>query len=372
MDPLDGLVDELLTPALVVRLDRARANVDRIVALAGGDASRWRPHVKTTKIPAVWRELLRAGVRHFKCATTREAAVLLELLEAEGIDGDVLLAQPLVGPALRRLGDLAREHPRSRVGVLCEDVERASEVPGGVAIFLELNPGMDRTGIPLPDETAILAVARAAGERLAGVHFYDGHLHDPDPDLRRERVFRGYDALIDTLEVLEDDGHAVREVVTAGTPAFPFALEYGGFRGPGRPVHRISPGTVVFHDLRSVEENPDVPLEHAATVLSRVVSHPRAERVTCDAGSKSIAAEAGEPVAAVVGHPELVPETPSEEHLPLRVTSGPRPPRGTLLHLVPRHVCPTVNLADEAVLVDGDEVRVVPVAARGHETRLPR
>ena len=42
-----------------------------------------------------------------------------------------------------------------------------------------------------------------------------------------------------------------------------------------------------------------------------------------------------------------------------------------LVQLAPRHVCPTVNLADEAVLLDGDEVRaIVPVAARGHETLL--
>ncbi|MFM1870741.1 MAG: hypothetical protein RL398_163, partial [Planctomycetota bacterium] len=46
------------------------------------------------------------------------------------------------------------------------------------------------------------------------------------------------------------------------------------------------------------------------------------------------------------------------------------PALGTLLHLVPRHVCPTVNLADDVVLLDhGRVVGIVPVRARGHETR---
>ena len=49
----------------------------------GGDSSRWRVHVKTSKIPAVWAELVWAGLRYFKCATTREATFLLDVLETK-------------------------------------------------------------------------------------------------------------------------------------------------------------------------------------------------------------------------------------------------------------------------------------------------
>ena len=59
--------------------------------------------------------------------------------------------------------------------------------------------------------------------------------------------------------------------------------------------------------------------------------------------------------------------TPSEEHLPLRC-SGPLPPRGSTVLLVPKHICPTVNLAEQAVLIEaGVAPRIVPVLARGHE-----
>lgn len=124
----------------------------------------------------------------------------------------------------------------------------------------------------------------------------------------------------------------------------------------------------MFHDARSAEENPDLELVPAALVFARVVSRPRPDRVTCDAGSKSIAAEAGDPCAVVLGRPELVAERPSEEHLPLRVTAGRAPERGETLLLVPRHVCPTVNLAEEALLVEGGRVlEAVPVSARAHD-----
>ena len=93
---------------------------------------------------------------------------------------------------------------------------------------------------------------------------------------------------------------------------------------------------------------------------------------TCDAGHKAVSADAGVPTCVVVGHPELMPLTPSEEHLPLtrRMRSG-RPQVGEALYLLPRHVCPTVNNFDSALLVrDGQITSVEKVSARGREAPL--
>ena len=50
------------------------------------------------------------------------------------------------------------------------------------------------------------------------------------------------------------------------------------------------------------------------------------------------------------------------------MVDAPRPERGTALMLVPQHVCPTVNLAEEALLMEGGRlVDKVPVAARAHD-----
>ena len=363
------LAARLFTPALVVHLDRVRENVRGVLAYLGDDADRWRPHVKTTKIPEVFAEVARAGVRQFKCATTRELAWLLHTLRTEEVEEpDVLVAYPLTGPAVGRVADLAREHAAARVSLLAESPEAVAAIPDEVSIFVDVNPGMNRTGIPLDDEDAILAVAAAAGERFRGVHFYDGHLHGADLDARRAAAHAGYERLLALAEKLRAAGTPPTELITCGTPAFLHALAFAPFKDLAGMRHRVSPGTVVFHDLRSEEENPDLDLVPAAVLATRVISHPTADLATCDAGSKSIAAEAGDPCAYVVGHPALVAEAPSEEHLPLRVTEGERPPRGEILHLVPRHVCPTTNLHEEVVLLDGGElVGVVPVRARAHD-----
>lgn len=373
LDP--ALQARTLSPALVVCLETVRHNIGTVLGMAGNDPGRWRPHLKTTKLPVVWRELLAHGVRQVKCATIREAALFLAVGEgfrdrggaAEG-PIDVLLAYPLVGPALERLGELARRTPWARISVLVECEEAVASVPPGVDIFVDVNPGMDRTGVPASEGESILRTARAAGSRFRGFHFYDGHLHDHPLPERHLAAAPLYARLLELRESCLEQGFRVEELITSGTPSFPCALGFEGFRSLEGTLHRISPGTVVFHDQRSAEDLPGIDLRSAARLMTRVVSHPRPGRVTCDAGSKSIAAEAGDPCARVVDHPDWVADAPSEEHLPLEIKSGDPPSRGDILWLVPRHVCPTVNLAERAWILDGDHGAVmVPVSGRGHE-----
>lgn len=364
--------ERLLTPTLVVFLQHVRGNIQRVLQDLGGDPGRWRPHVKTAKIPVVLEQLADAGIRHFKCATTREADVLLATMAGRGIhDCDLLVAYPHVGPALLRLAGLARRHSACRIAVLCEDPAAVSDIPPQLGIFVDINPGMNRSGVPMSDRKRIADIARRTAGRFRGIHFYEGHVSRPDPERRRHETHGLYNGLMNLVSAIAADGISVPEVVTSGTPTYRHALAYAPFREIGPTCHRVSPGTVVYHDGRSDERVPGLGLTAAAIVVSRVISHPADDVVTCDAGSKAIAAEAGDPCVRVVGRPDLCALGPTEEHLPLRVMSGDRPPRGHLLVLVPRHVCPTVNLAEEAVIMDGAQITgIVPVAARAHETRL--
>ena len=366
------LTERLLSPALVVYLERVRDNLRTMLAHIG-DPARWRPHVKTTKLPAIWSEMLALGVTHFKCATGREARCLLEAAAAAGTaQVDVLVAYPRLGPELTLLDGLAAAHPGARLSVLSEDPVDLNTLPERLSIFVDVNPGMNRTGIPVADHERILSVARAAGERFRGVHYYDGHLHAGDAAQRRREVFACYDRLMELLAGFDAEGLPVFEVVTSGTPTFLQALQYVPLRQRATSVHRVSPGTVVFHDARSEQESQGLGLVPAALVFTRVVSHPTGDVLTCDAGSKSVAAEAGDPVALVLGHPELEGLPPSEEHLPFQADAAAAFKRGQQLLLIPRHVCPTVNLAEQVVLIEADgSYRATPVSARAHDLLLP-
>ena len=373
-DPLAyRLADEqrLLTPALLVYPDIVRANVSATIRLLGSDPARWRAHVKSAKLASVVAQLVAAQVTHLKCATTLELRVACEAGAA-----DVLLAYPLVGPKVERVKALAAEHPNVAVSALVDAVGAARQWAGApVGLFVDVNPGMDRTGIPDSDVERILETVREIGDarvRFGGVHYYDGHIAPRPGEDAEATAHRGYDRLLGIVEAIEASGVRVPEIITAGTPAFPWTLSYAGFVGRSF-VHRASPGTLVYGDVTSVGLLPrQWGLAPAVVVAATVVSHPAPGRITCDAGHKTVSADAGVPTCAVLGRPDLEPMKPSEEHLPIGVPEGsPVPPIGTVLYLVPRHVCPTVNNFDDAVIVrDGRVANVERVAARGREAPL--
>jgi D-serine deaminase-like pyridoxal phosphate-dependent protein len=364
-------LEDVLTPALVIYPEVVASNVGRTVALLEGNSARWRVHIKTAKLGYTLRMLVERGVRNFKCATT------LELLTAcEHGAEDVLFAYPAMGANARRVAELATHFARVRVSVLAENEAQVRQWRGSrVGVFLDINPGMNRTGIEQNAVSEIVAVARAvrgAGLQFCGLHYYDGQLGGLDFDERTRLAHRGYDQLLQVVAALEGSGVAVPEVITAGTPTFPCSLSYSGFRAQ-RFAHRVSPGTVVYNDATSLAQLPsDYGYRPAALVIARVVSRPRPGTVTCDGGHKTVSADAGLPTCVVLGHPELAPQAPSEEHLPFAVQDGAGAPAlGEFLYLLPRHVCPTVNNFDCALLVRGGEIQSVEkVSARGREAPL--
>jgi len=366
-------IEGVMTPALVVYPEIIASNLERTVELLGGDADRWRVHIKTAKLGYTVRTIVERGMRNFKCATTLELLVACQCGAA-----DVLLAYPSIGANARRVREIAEQFPQVRVSVLAENEEQVRQWRGSrVGVFLDINPGMNRTGIEESHGAEVISLVRAIGAgglEFRGVHYYDGQHRAPDERERTAAAHEGYHRLLEIVKEIERIGVRVPEVVTAGTPTLPCSLSYEGFRSAGF-IHRISPGTVVYSDASSLLQLPkEYEYRPAVLVLTRVVSHPRAGVVTCDAGHKAVSADAGIPTCVVVGHPELTPLSPSEEHLPLEVEGGAAGPQvGEVLYLLPRHVCPTVNNFDDALLVRNGEIESVEkVTGRGRETPLLR
>lgn len=364
-------LDNVLTPALVIYPDAIASNIEQTLKLLGGDADRWRVHIKTAKLGFTLRMMVERGIRNFKCATT------LELLVAcrSGAE-DVLLAYPVMGANARRAREIAQQFPNVRISVLAENNEQVRQWRGSrVGVLLDINPGMNRTGIEQNESGKIVRLARAIADaslEFRGLHYYDGQYGGVAEGERTGAAHRGYDRLLEIVSELERSGINVPEVITSGTPTFPCSLSYEGFLRR-KFVHRVSPGTVVYCDATCLEQLPkEYGYRPAALVLTRVVSSPRAGIITCDAGHKAVSADAGVPTCVVVGHPELTPLSPSEEHLPLAVKEGATGPQvGDVLYLIPRHVCPTVNNFDCALLVSNGEVESVEsVTARGREAPL--
>jgi D-serine deaminase-like pyridoxal phosphate-dependent protein len=364
-------IEDVLTPALVLYPEIIASNIARTLHLLGGDADRWRVHVKTAKLGYTLRLLVERGLGNFKCATTLELLVACQHGAA-----DVLVAYPTVGAKARRVEDIANQFPQVRISVLAENEEQIRQWRNSpVGVFLDIDPGMNRTGIEQTRRDRVVELAAAVGDArldFRGLHYYDGQYGKVDEPERTAAAHAGYDSLLELVAAIRHHGLNVPEVITAGTPTLPCSLSYPGFCGGGF-IHRVSPGTIVYCDATSLAQLPaEYGYAPAVLVLTRVVSRPRKGIVTCDAGHKSVSADAGVPTCLVVGHAELAPLSPSEEHLP--IASNPElegPQVGQALYLLPRHVCPTVNNFDSALLVrDGQIESVERVSARGREGPL--
>ena len=365
------LREALCTPSLILYAGPIRRNIAKMLEVTEG---RWRPHVKTIKSDFLLGYLLDAGVRKFKCATAREAAMCGEALTRRGKCGDVLVAYPCVpcGANLRRLQNVLEAYPNVQYSTL---VERPMELPLEIGVFVDVNPGMDRTGVPLKDAKAVVDFWRQ-DHRYRGVHCYEGHASKmTTQEERRSKLFPIYD---DVLQLLEEESS--EELITSGTPAFTTALKHPGLAALG-DRHVVSPGTVVLHDMTAdAQLGDELLLEPGALVATRIISKPAPGIITVDAGHKAISADAGHPASLVIGTDDnLTPLIPSEEHLPVDAPEDNNnlAPGGDFLYLFPRHICPTVNLADRAVLVDHDGIntahpedpfyRTIDIDARGHD-----
>lgn len=357
--------EQIITPALLLYPEIVDKNIRITLGLVGNDPNRWRPHIKTAKLAATVQRLIHHDIRNFKCATT------LELLTAcRAGASDILVAFAMTGANAWRVRELAQEFSAIRISVL---VESASQIAvwrdSGIGVFVDVNPGMNRTGVPNERADEVVALAREIGPAFRGLHWYDGHISAGEPVERAAHAHEGYDKLMQIADAIRKAGIPIEEVITSGTPVAPYAYSYKGFVNAPF-IHRISPGTVVYNDTTSLQQLAGLGYQPAALVLTTVISHPLPQKITCDAGHKSVSADAGVPTCAVIGHPELTPQKPSEEHLPIEGV-GTMPAIGDKLYLIPRHVCPSVNNFDEALMITGGRIAGVErVTARGHENPI--
>ena len=352
--------DLIPSPALLVYPERITENFRRMVATAGGP-QRLRPHVKTHKMPEVVRLALAEGIRKFKAATIAEA----EMAATAGAL-DVLLAYPVVGPTAGRLAELVRRFPSTRFRAVidsdvgCDDLARAAAA-GGTTIdtLLDLDVGMHRTGAPPGPEALRLArrIVAAGSLTFGGLHAYDGHLTDTDHERLVARVDAAFAPVWRLRETLVAGGVGVPLVVAGGSPTFPILA--------GHADVELGAGTTSLWDFGQPLTSPDLDYLSAAVLLARVVSRPTADRLCLDLGHKAVASEMPHPRVKLLGLEDATFPIHSEEHLVVETSRAAAYPPGTVVYALPRHVCPTVALHEEAVVVrEGRAVDTWQVAAR--------
>lgn len=336
-------INELDSPALLVFPERVKYNIQLAIDMIG-DVNRLRPHIKTNKSPEVAKLMLNAGITKFKCATIAEAEML-----AQCNAPDVLLAYQPLGPKLDRFISLIKKYPATKFSCLTDNIAAADEQGSAFAasdltvpVFIDLNVGMDRTGI-LPNEKAIELAKHCSlvkGIILTGLHAYDGHIRDVDFEMKRQKCDESF-AVVQKL----NERLMLSTIIMGGSPAFSVHCK--------RKNIECSPGTFVYWDQGYSDLCPEQKFLPAIVLVTRIISRPSPNKICTDLGHKSVAAEneIGKRIFFLNAE-GLKPVGQSEEHLVLETSGSHSLKVGDIFYGLPYHVCPTVALYERVVTVE--------------------
>ncbi|NNE77722.1 MAG: D-TA family PLP-dependent enzyme [Pricia sp.] len=351
---------QIISPALLVYPKRIQQNIRTMISLAGG-TEYLRPHIKTHKTAEIIDMQLAEGIQKYKCATIAEAE-LLALCQAP----DVLLAMQPVGANIERFFKLMEKYPDVKFSTLVDSptilrtlVETATVRSVTISLWLDINNGMNRTGIT-PDKNAI-ELFRSMDEEpkveTRGLHVYDGHIRNMDHVQREMDCDQAFSMVIDLRKNIEAEGIKVHGIVAGGSPTFPFHAKREGVEA--------SPGTTLLWDAGYGNLFPEMDFLPAAVLMTRIISKPEKNLLCLDLGHKHIAPEMPFPRVQFLNLDGCQQQGQSEEHLVVQCDNSEKYGVGDVHYAVPVHICPTVAKYENlSVVTDGKITDSWRVAAR--------
>lgn len=361
-------ISDLETPALVIDLDGMERNLQKAARYTEEHNLRLRPHTKTHKMPPLARRQLELGAVGLAVAKVGEAEVMLSAAPP-----NVLVAYPVVGLSkLKRLMEVGR---RTQVTVALDSLTAAQQLSDAagaaglsVGVLAEVDVGFQRIGIA-PAELRVFAerLMHLRNVSFEGIAFFPGHILQLNDTARRQLDELGR-LIVWMLGELAHSGIEARIVSGGSTPTL-----FQSHLVPG--LNEIRSGTYIFNDMNTVRCEACSLADCAASVVVTVVSCASKGRIIVDGGSKTFSSDL--PVNGSSVNFGYVVEAPNakfykmnEEHGYINVQDVERRfSVGDRLHIIPNHICPTVNLNEVAFGVRGTVVEQSwKVEARGKIT----
>jgi len=343
--------DEIITPSLVVFPKRILHNIKLMIEITGGTES-LRPHIKTHKMSEIIKMQIDNGINKFKCATITEA----ELLAKSGAK-DILLAIQPTGKNISRFISLIKIYPESIFSTIVDNEyslneinNRAIEEKISVSIWLDINNGMNRTGVEPNNEACSIfqKIASASNLNAKGLHVYDGHIRESDYSKRKQVCDNAFSHVLDLKKNIEKKGILIDKIVAGGTPTFPIHAK--------RENVEVSPGTSLLWDDRYGTAFEDLKFIHSAVLIGSIISKPSKDLICINLGHKSVASEMDFPRLSFLNLKNTEQIGHSEEHLVVKCNESDKYPVGMICYSIPSHICPTVPKFSKVLTVDEGEV----------------
>jgi D-serine deaminase-like pyridoxal phosphate-dependent protein len=350
--------NKIPTPALVLNYDMMQKNIETMARFAKENNVSLRPHVKTHKCPIIGKKQLEAGANGICVARVGEA----EIFAQNGFD-DILIANEVI--ELSQIKRLVELNKKSLIRV-CVDSEKnvldlnklASKKDANLEVLIEVDVGLGRNGVK-PGEPALnLAnfIKKQPNLKLMGLQGYEGHLTSViDPELRKKQTNECMKLLINTRDILNNNGFSINYLTVGNTVTYKFSAKYDG-------ITELQTGTYIFNDEHYYRVSPEFDI--AVTVLGTVTNIPGKRMYTIDAGLKAVTNDNGNPIFK--NYPKCKIRVMTEEHSIFRASPKDKFEIGQKIELYPSHICTTVNLYDFFTVVrDGEIIAKWEILARG-------
>ncbi|KQB40946.1 D-TA family PLP-dependent enzyme [Flavobacterium aquidurense] len=338
------------TPFLAVYENRIQSNIERLIEAVNGETQKLRPHIKTHKIGEILDLFKTYNINKIKCATIAEA----ELAAIHEIQ-DVLLAYQPVGAKKERWISLIQKYPNIAFSTIVDNLDSAKALNESAAknnlkltIYLDLNTGMNRTGISVSKnwKDLIDEIVLLKNIDFAGIHIYDGHLKG-DLEHRFDIASNLFFSINEEIQTINKKLGDELKIVAGGSNTFPFYATQENVE--------CSPGTFVFWDSNYQIHLPEQDFEPALVIVGTIISKPTSATFCIDIGYKAVASE--NPIdkrLVILNDENLIPTAHSEEHLIIENRGKNEYAIGDTIYAQPYHVCPTCALYDSVQVVNSE------------------
>jgi D-serine deaminase-like pyridoxal phosphate-dependent protein len=355
------------TPALVVDLAIVEGNLQRAHGYTAEHGLTIRPHTKTHKSLYMARRQLAHGAKGLTVAKFGEALVMANATD------DLLMAYPYIDP--NRLPDLMNLARKKKVRFAFDNpqaIDMLAESAGSAGLVLEVmidvDAGHHRTGVQTAANVLELAqrVSKYKSLSFEGVFCYPGHLNNVEA--AKTRMSEVSAILRETIALLTKSGIESRTISAGSTPT----LFYSHL---APEINEIRPGTYIYNDRNEIAAGVASIDECAARLVCTVVSDAVPNKFVLNSGSKTLTNDrlGMDPInggfGLVVEYPQAKISRLSEEHGEVEVNDGAKPKVGERVHVIPNHICPSVNLHDEMWVKHADgSLEAMRIDARGKTT----
>ncbi|MEN7549008.1 alanine racemase [Rapidithrix thailandica] len=233
---------KLIEPTLLLDKNKCLQNIKRMLKKANQHDVRLRPHFKTAQSWEVGRWYREQGVSGITVSS-------LKMAEYFAKDGwtDITVAFPVNILEIGRINQLAQQ---IRLNLLVMNVDSvlylADHLKKGVDIYIDIDTGYHRTGLPADDYEhidRILACIRASDKlHFRGFLTHDGHTYQVKGKEAVNKIYQQSVSLLHGLKQKYRPQWPELEVSLGDTPSCSLVEDLSG-------VDEIRPGNFVFYDL---------------------------------------------------------------------------------------------------------------------------